>query len=230
MVINALQAYQRESKPTALVSKLADQAMMAMRNLILPVIINPGMTKSSSPKLISKATKQPLGRTKVTAPAIKQSKPSRTVSETKSKSITSQAQPVTPKNRKISQPSLTPSKSVSKILSTSLNNLPTLLKALSSLISLLGILALPLQKIEALKIARALLRGNDEYVAEYTALTGKLAIEYSALGKYDRATEVLQQALKNLESNKREIGGNVKIEFYLRWSMAAAEMGELDNA
>lgn len=93
---------------------------------------------------------------------------------------------------------------------------------------MLGLLALPLQKIEALKLARALIRGNDILSSEYVVLSGRLGTEYAKLGKWGRSTTVFGQAKRCLDG--MNLCGEVKAEWGLRWAAVLAQMNKVDDA
>lgn len=197
--------------------------MIELRQILLPPSKASASAPTSPKAAVKPRTKQPLGRATTSPSAAK----NRAVSEMK-----------TPKRggiqdvRKVSDniPS-TPVKLNTLSTTTDLSNLPRLIPLLSSLIALLGLHGLTLQKIEALKIARALMRGHDNLLGDYVVLSARLGTEYAKLGKWTRASTVFAQARRSAESAKAGLVIDEKrIELGLRWVAVLAQMGRVDEA
>ena len=108
------------------------------------------------------------------------------------------------------------------------------MELLTALVALLGMMGMGMQRIEVLKLARAMLRGHDDAQRKmmYIRFTGHLAAEYSALGKYGRAKVVLEHAVQLAEtmSSADDNGMRLRLEIGLKWCAFLAVSGRLDDA
>jgi hypothetical protein len=89
-----------------------------------------------------------------------------------------------------------------------------------------------MQRIEVLKVARAILRGSEQVSDKvlYVKLSGYLAAEYAGLGKFGRAKIVLEHAVKLADGILGEEGLRARLAVGLRWSAFLARSGRVDEA
>jgi hypothetical protein len=112
------------------------------------------------------------------------------------------------------------------------HDLPSLMDLLLKLIALLGMMGMTMQRIDALKLGRAMLRGlgDDNMKVTYVKLSGLLAAEYAALGKKARARIVLEHAVKVAEGVPGVEGLKVRLDVGMRWSAFLASTGRVEEA
>ena len=218
VVLQALNAYQSSLEPTLVVLALWKQALTQLRDMLFPALLK---------QSVAMDTKRPLGRAKTTKSAsvkgtIKPGGTSRTVSANTTTTMTkaTATSPVKSVALKVLTGSTTP------ILDDAL----TLASHLGALSSLLGVLGLTLQKVECLKVFRALFRSNPDVVNRYTESSAQLASEYADLGKMTRANTIFTQSIRLVEDNKTSIAPHVVCLLHLRHCAYLATVRRVDEA
>ena len=217
-VLQALDAYQSQPDPTLTVMALSKQALSELRSMLLPAALKQS-TSTLDPK-------RPLGRAKstISAPVKATVKPAVT-----SRTVSAKA-PLTTKANATSSAKRATSNAGPGSSPLPMDAAPTLASHLAALISLLGVLGLTLQKVECLKVFRALFRSDPEVVDEYIALSAQLAFEYADLGKVTRANTVFAQAIRVVEDSETSIAPHVVSLLYLRYCIYLAMMRRVDEA
>ena len=213
-LLRALHSYQSVSEPTLTVLALAKQAMSELRALVLPPTV-------PSPRKVT--AKRPLGRaaTVKASPVAPPAAKSRAASETKitKTRVTKTAPIATGGSPRKSRPSFTP---------MIIDDVSTFAQLLGSLCSVVGMLGLTLQKVESLKLLRALLRGRAEIADDYVLRSAELGTEYLLLGKITRATTVFAQAQRY--ADEYTVSLHTQCELGLRYSAFLASTGKLEEA
>lgn len=125
-----------------------------------------------------------------------------------------------------------PSRAAGAIV-TEWHDIQALAQLLQTTVALAGLLGLTMQRIDLLKVARAVLRGRSERIAReaFLSLSGVLGGKYAALGKWTRARSVLEHAVRLGETGEGDGEEEVVKEVLgLRWCRFLAQTGRVDEA
>lgn len=238
----ALTAYRNTSDAKVSIAQFTTKAVHQLQSLLIPTSnTSVEETKQTTPERTTAQaaptttrTKQPLGRA-ATTPAVGTSRPSRrTVSQGTDKTPRTPAKPISRSaaTRHVSAAASPRPAPTQATPAPSWLDLPLLVEILTSLIALLGMQGLVMQRIETLKLARAMLRGKEDerLKVAFVRFSGYLAAEYASLGKYARAKVVFEGAIKVADGIAGDEGLKARLEVGLRWCAFLASTGALEKA
>lgn len=231
LLAQALNAYRTNDEPTQQVAELSTQIIARLRQVLVPpsstLIPSNSTGKTQSSAIAKKASMSSLSKS-----ASSKTAQSRVASNPTAISNSKASKPVSAGARSTaatkSNAAAKPRNSLD--LLPKFEDFPRLVKLLSALAALLGVLGHPLAKIDTLKVLRAFLRHHSELVDDYVSHSAELATEYRKLGKNSRAASVFAQTLRTINDGGKPVSSRVVVDVLLQHCEYLAAIGDVQQA